>query len=109
MATSRLMMFKAFSGCKDNATAETLLSMAEGKILQALYPFDQSKTEIPPRYDGKVIELATILFNKMGAEGETQHIEGDVSRTYTDEETLLSSIIPFCAVISSEEDDDEDS
>lgn len=101
--------FKMFASCKDDAIADTVLEMAEAKVLQQLYPFNPNATTYPERYSMKVVELATILFNRMGAEGESGHTEGDISRTYIEEATLLKSITPFCGFIKREEENDEDS
>ena len=75
-----------------------LLSLAEGKILERLYPYDHSKETLPTRYVGKQIEIAVYLYNKQGAEGQTAHSENGVSRTYGSAdvpESMLRGIAPF--------------
>ena len=76
----------------------TLLSLAEGKILERLYPYDHSKETMPTRYVGKQIEIAVYLYNKQGAEGQTAHSENGISRTYESAdvpESMLRGIAPF--------------
>ena len=76
----------------------TLLSLAEGKILERLYPYDHSKETMPTRYVGKQIEIAVYLYNKQGAEGQTAHSENGISRTYESAdvpESMLRGITPF--------------
>jgi len=76
----------------------TLLSLAEGKILERLYPYDHSKETLPTRYVGKQIEIAVYLYNKQGAEGQTAHSENGISRTYGSAdvpESMLRGIAPF--------------
>jgi hypothetical protein len=75
-----------------------LLSLAEGKILERLYPYDHSKETLPTRYVGKQIEIAVYLYNKQGAEGQTAHSENGISRTYGSAdvpESMLRGIAPF--------------
>ena len=76
----------------------TLLSLAEGKILERLYPYDHSKETLPTRYVGKQIEIAVYLYNKQGAEGQIVHSENGISRTYESAdvpESMLRGIAPF--------------
>jgi len=39
------------------------------------------RTELPPLLEGAQIEIAAMLYNRMGMEGESVHAEGSVSRT----------------------------
>lgn len=67
------------------------LDLAKEKLLNHIYPFEK-KLELDSRYDMKQIELAIILFNSRGAEGEEQHNENGVNRKYQSEEKFLASI-----------------
>ena len=78
------------------------LNAAGQKILNRAYPYDDSITEMPARYNMLQCEIATYLLNKRGAEGETSHSENGISRGYESAdvpESMLSEIIPFCGVI----------
>lgn len=79
-----------------------LLDLAGNKLLERLYPFDSTKTEVPARYQFKQIEIALFLYNKQGAEGETSHSENGISRAYENADipdSLMQGITPFVGVI----------
>lgn len=96
----KLQTLKLLTGATDSEDdlLLTLLSLAEGKILERLYPYDHSKETIPTRYVGKQIEIAAYLYNKQGAEGQIAHSENGISRTYESAdvpESMLRGIAPF--------------
>jgi hypothetical protein len=78
------------------------LRLAIGKMMERLYPFDATKEEsdIPERYETIECELAARLFLRRGGEGESNHEENGVNRTYAsvDDEDLLSRLTPFAKV-----------
>jgi hypothetical protein len=79
-----------------------LLDLAGNKLLERLYPFDSTKTEVPARYQFKQIEIALFLYNKQGAEGQTSHSENGISRAYENADipdSLMQGITPFVGVI----------
>ena len=87
---------------ESDAVLSTYLALAADKILNRLYPFDTSKTEIPDRYIRTQISIACYLLGKRGAEGETAHKENGIDRTYASAdvpEDMLKDIIPFCGVM----------
>jgi hypothetical protein len=96
----KLQTLKLLTGATDSEDdlLLALLSLAEGKILERLYPYDHSKETLPTRYVGKQIEIAVYLYNKQGAEGQTVHSENGISRTYESAdvpESMLRGIAPF--------------
>jgi len=96
----KLQTLKLLTGATDSEDdlLLALLSLAEGKILERLYPYDHSKETLPARYVGKQIEIAVYLYNKQGAEGQTAHSENGISRTYESAdvpESMLRGIVPF--------------
>jgi hypothetical protein len=96
----KLQTLKLLTGATDSEDGLllALLSLAEGKILERLYPYDHSKETLPIRYVGKQIEIAVYLYNKQGAEGQTVHSENGISRTYESAdvpESMLRGIAPF--------------
>jgi hypothetical protein len=98
--TDKLQTLKLLTGATDSEDdlLLALLSLAEGKILERLYPYDHSKETLPTRYVGKQIEIAVYLYNKQGAEGQTAHSENGISRTYESAdvpESMLRGIAPF--------------
>ena len=96
----KLQTLKLLTGATDSEDdlLLALLSLAEGKILERLYPYDHSKETLPTRYVGKQIEIVVYLYNKQGAEGQTVHSENGISRTYESAdvpESMLRGIAPF--------------
>ncbi|SRR5690554_219147 len=96
----KLQTLKLLTGATDSEDGLllALLSLAEGKILERLYPYDHSKETLPTRYVGKQIEIAVYLYNKQGAEGQIVHSENGISRTYESAdvpESMLRGIAPF--------------
>ena len=78
-----------------------LLDLALNKILEKLYPFDNSKSTIPNRYQFKQIEIALYLYNKIGADWQTSHSENGISRSYENADipdSLMQGITPFVGV-----------
>ena len=78
--------------------AKIYLNLAEQKILNHIYPYDDKKVEIPSRYEMQQIELAIVLFNRRGAEGEAKHDENGVYRTYEDERKILATIPKYAGL-----------
>lgn len=60
----------------DDALLEELLSGAEGMILACT-----GRTELPEALESAQVEIAAMLYNRMGMEGESSHSEGNVSRS----------------------------
>ena len=78
------------------------LTLAMNKMLERLYPYDTGKDsgDIPVRYDTVQCELAARLFLRRGSEGENNHEENGVNRTYAtvDDEDILCRLTPFAKV-----------
>lgn len=78
------------------------LNIAGQKILNRAYPYDDSITEIPSKYELLQCEIATYLLNKRGAEGQISHSENGISRGYESSDvppSMLMGVLPFCGVI----------
>lgn len=81
----------------DQAVLSTYLGIAGGIVLRKAFPFGDGTEEIPAKYQMAQVEIAAYLIQKRGAEGETQHSEGGISRMYEDGDvppTLLRRILP---------------
>ena len=90
------------SGTDEDALLLTLLSISAQKILDRVYPYDSTITEVPNRYAMKQVEIAVYLYNKRGAEGQTAHNENGINRTYESAdvpESLMRGITPYVGVI----------
>ena len=97
----KLSMLKTMTGETDEAMLSVYLSIAASKVCRRAYPYDDTVTTVPPRYDFNQVEIAAYLVNKRGAEGETAHSENGISRSYEDGDvppTLLREIVPLPAL-----------
>jgi hypothetical protein len=87
------------TGETEDAKLNIYISIAGQKILDRLYPFDDTQTTVPARYQNKQLEIALFLYNKRGAEGEVSHNENGMNRTYENAdvpESLMRGITPYC-------------
>jgi hypothetical protein len=78
-----------------------LLTLSAQKILERVYPYDDSIKEVPSRYATKQVEIAVYLYNKRGAEGQISHSENGISRAYESAdvpESLMKGITPYVGV-----------
>ena len=62
--------------------ANAYLDMAEKAVINLAFPFGDGTEIMPEKYEGEQIEIALYMLNKRGAEGETEHSDGGVSRVY---------------------------
>ena len=82
----------------DDNVCQTYLDLAKNKILNHRYPYGTKLTEVEPQYEYQLIELAIVLYNERGVEGEETHSENGVSRKYRSEAKILSSIPKFAGL-----------
>jgi len=102
--TEMILTVQSLLGNDTEATEEVVslyLQMALQKMVDRLYPFDDTKTSIPERYQMTQCELAVRLFLRRGGEGEKAHNENGINRTYgsVDDEDILSRLTPFAKLI----------
>lgn len=91
----------------ENETDQSLsaaLLTAKYAIMSRAYPFEKDFTDIPfpGRYDILQIDIANVLIKKMGADGETSHIENGIERTYESADipqSMLMPVVPKVGVI----------
>lgn len=89
---------------EDADILDVYLSIAGQKILNKMYPFktDYTGLEVPDRYAMMQINISQYLYNKRGAEGEIQHIEGGIHRNYGSADVpdaMLKDIIPMAVAV----------
>ena len=81
-----------------------LLEQSEGIILNRRYPFGAPEgATLSALHEQIQIRIAVELFSKMGAEGQTQHVEGSVSRTWEAGDvspSLLKLIVPYVGSVT---------
>ena len=90
----------------DTASNELLLSLldiAEGIILNRRYPFGAPEgVTLSPLHQQIQLRIAVELFGKMGAEGQTDHDENGIKRTWEAGDvspSLLKTIVPVCGSV----------
>lgn len=100
---------KEFLKKMDNAdesdeTLSVALLTAKYAILERAYPYEKDFDSLvfPSRYDMLQVQIADVLIKKVGAEGETVHMENGIHRHYESAmipESLLQSVVPKVGVI----------
>ena len=103
--TEKITMVQTLVESDPGATAEVVsvyLDLALNAMLERLYPYDSEKEEgdLPVRYDAIQCELAARYFLRRGGQGEMNHEENGVNRTYAsvDDEDILRRLTPFAKV-----------
>lgn len=101
--TEKLTYLRAMVGGSDtDEVLSTYLVVAGKKIIARAYPYDDTVTEVPEKYDTLQCEIAAYLLNKRGAEGQTQHSENGITRSYENADvpaSMLKVVTPHCGVI----------
>lgn len=91
--------------------ATVYVSLAKAEVVGRMFPYLPTATwaNVPEKYHVRTCEIACYLLNKRGAEGETQHVESGVSRTYESASvpaSMLQGIVPFVGIPAREVKDD---
>lgn len=85
-----------------NTAVPVYLNLARSTMLKRLYPLHPEKMAggLPVIYETDQCELAARYFLRRGAQGETNHEENGVNRTYAsvDDEDILRRLTPFAKV-----------
>lgn len=98
----KIKLLKSMTDEADEDILLAYLDIAREAILKRLYPFDDTKTEVPARYVMTEIDAAVCLLSKRGAESQTQHSENGIVRTYESAglpESILKTITPYAKVL----------
>lgn len=77
---------------EDSSILTDYLLTAKNKILTHRFPYDKNQTEVEPRYEYDQIELAIVLYNQKGGEGQASHSENGIKREWRTEHQILSAI-----------------
>lgn len=79
------------------------LTKAEVEIMNRAYPYGYDENmDFPKKYEILACDIAVFLMLKRGAEGEIDHSENGISRSYMSAyipEEMLTPVVPHCAVI----------
>ena len=67
-----------------SSLADVYVELAKAAVVAHLFPYrdDASWADVPAKHHMRTCEIAAYLANKRGAEGETQHNESGIGRTY---------------------------
>jgi hypothetical protein len=83
--------------------AVALIEQAEGIVLNRRYPFGAPEgATVPSVYEHVQLQIAVELYSKMGAEGQTDHSESGISRSFESASvspSLLRQIIPVAGSV----------
>lgn len=84
----------------DTKVLSVYLQQAKSLILNTRFPYGcDSKQDIEPRYENLQIELAIVLYNEKGVEGQSSHSENGIARVYRSKNQILAEITPKCGVL----------
>lgn len=82
-----LTTLKLLTGESDEKLLSSLLSLAEGKILEFT-----NRTVILDEFIPKQIEIALAIYERRGMSSESNHSEGGISSTFIDYEKMLKPL-----------------
>lgn len=102
-----LEIVEARTGVTDTTLLSAYIEDAGQAIINKAYPFKVGITEVPAKYQRLQVEIAVYLVGKMGAEGQTQHIENGIHRSYESASipnSMLKAVIPLAKIPFSEEE-----
>lgn len=63
------------------------------------YTDDKILNELGVRYYSTITRLALYDYNQIGAEGQTQHSENSVNRSWQERNKILSDVHPFVKIL----------
>lgn len=103
-STKKLLTFKLMISpdTESDEVLTAILCAAESLILNRMYPFGYPDgTRMPARYDQIQLQLAVELYTKRGAEGQSNHSENGISRSWPEKSALLNRVVPHCGSVIS--------
>ena len=96
-----LAIITARTGVTDTTLLQAYLDDAGQAIINKAYPFKTGIETVPDKYQRLQVEIAVYLVGKMGAEGQTMHIENGIHRTYESASipnSMLKAVIPLAKI-----------
>lgn len=105
MTNQEMIVMLHGMGFTDNdIVLTTYLNLAGEAIINRVYPYakDDEELSVPRKYQSLQLEIAVYMLNKRSAEGQTQHGENGITRTYGSADVpddMLSRIVPMVGVI----------
>ena len=98
----KLTTLQTLTGDENIDLLQSCLDFAKDKILKKRFPFGGVPEDFPEEYDQIHLQLAQYLLLRVGAEGETVHLENGISRHWEDGDvpaTLMRQITPKGGVL----------
>lgn len=93
---------KTYLGERDDEIIWVLVDLACQNVVNRRYPFGYTEEQevAAIKYYGNVVFRAVVYaYNMQGAEGQSNHSENGINRTYIDEDKLYTEIVPLCGVL----------
>ena len=110
-----LAIVEARTGVTDTTLLSAYIADAGQAIINKAYPFKPDIATVPLKYQRLQVEIAVYLANKMGAEGQTMHIENGIHRTYESASipnSMLKAVMPLAKIpvppVEPEEEESEE-
>lgn len=63
------------------------------------YTDEMIEKDLETNYYSTIVNLARYDYNQIGAEGEVNHSEGDVSRSWVDRKEFFNGVTPFVKIL----------
>jgi hypothetical protein len=90
------------TGEEDEELLSVCLEIAKEAVLNKLYPYGAEGKEVPARYANLTVSIAQYVYDKIGASGQTVHLENGIHRHYESAyipPSMLREITPFAEVL----------
>lgn len=91
-----------YLGESDKRIISLLVDLACQNVVNRRYPFgyaEEQEQAAIAQYSNVVFRAVVYAYNMQGAEGQSNHSENGVSRTFIDEDKLYTEIVPMCGVL----------
>lgn len=69
------------------------------RMYPSTYTEEMIEKDLETNYYSTITNLARYDYNQIGAEGESSHSEGDVSRSWVDRNSFFNGVAPFVKIL----------
>ena len=99
--SSQLNSEKNFSSVALNAKVKVAILdvMGRREYGNSHYTDEKILNELGVRYYSTITRLALYDYNQMGAEGQSQHSENSINRSWGERDKILSDVHPFVKIL----------
>lgn len=81
---------------EDDAKIDFAIQFAQNEVANR---YGDTVANIPAKYDTNIVNGAVWFLARMGSEGESQNVEGNVTRVYKDMPDWLKTVTPKVGVV----------